>query len=54
MSQAISELSAKGAPTSRFLAVMLPLSAALMTAFGISVSKLAGESRALRETGGAA
>jgi hypothetical protein len=31
MSQAISELSAKGAPTRRFLAAMLPLSGALMT-----------------------
>jgi hypothetical protein len=52
MSQAISELSAKGAPTRRFLAAMLPLSAALMTAFGIGVSKSAGGSRALRVTGG--
>jgi hypothetical protein len=52
MSQAISELSAKGAPTRRFLAAMLPLSGALMTAFGIGVSKSAGGSRALRMTGG--
>ena len=51
-SQAVSELSAKGAPTRRFLAAMLPLSAALMTAFGIGVSKSAGASRALRVTGG--
>jgi hypothetical protein len=51
-SQAVSELSAKGAPTRRFLAAMLPLSAALMTAFGIGVSKSAGGSRALRVTGG--
>jgi hypothetical protein len=50
-SQAVSELSAKGAPTRRFLAAMLPLSAALMTAFGIGVSKSAGRSRALRVTG---
>lgn len=52
MSQAISELSAKGAPTRKFLAATLPLSAALMTAFGIGVSKSAGGSRALRVTGG--
>lgn len=52
MSQAISELSAKGAPTRRFLAAMLPLSGALMTAFGIGVSKSAGGSRALGVTGG--
>ena len=51
-SQAVSELSAKGAPTRRFLVAMLPLSAALMTAFGIGVSKSAGGSRALRVTGG--
>lgn len=52
MSQAISELSAKGAPTRRFLVAMLPLSGALMTAFGIGVSKSASGSRALRVTGG--
>ena len=52
MSQAISELSAKGAPTRRFLAAMLPVSGALMSAFGIGVSKAAGGSRALRVTGG--
>lgn len=52
MSQVISELSAKGAPTRKFLAATLPLSAALMTAFGIGVSKSAGGSRALRVTGG--
>jgi hypothetical protein len=52
MSQAISELSAKGAPTRKFLAATLPLSAALMTACGIGVSKAASGSRALRVTGG--
>jgi hypothetical protein len=51
MSQAISELSAKGAPTRKFLTATLPLSAALMTAFGIGVSKSASDSRALRVTG---
>ncbi len=52
VSQAVSELSAKGAPTRRFLAATLPLSASLITGFGIGVSKSAGGSRALRVTGG--
>lgn len=52
MSQAISELSAKGAPTRKFLAATVPLSAAMMTAFGMGVAESAGGSRALRVTGG--
>lgn len=52
MSQAISELSAKGAPTRRLLAATLPLSTALMTVFGVGVSKSAGGNRGLRVTGG--
>ena len=52
MSQAISELSAKDAPTRKILAETLPFCAALMAAFGIGVSKVAGSGRALRMTGG--
>lgn len=51
MSQAISELSATGAPTRPFLTVMLPAFSVLMIAFGIGVWKAATRSRALRVTG---
>ncbi len=52
MSQAVSELSARGAPTRKFLVAMLPVPTALMTAFGIGVAESAGGNRALRVTGG--
>lgn len=52
MSQAVSELSATGAPTKTFLAATIPLSTALMIAFGIGVWRSAGGMRALRVTGG--
>jgi hypothetical protein len=51
MSQAVSELSATGAPTSTFLTVLVPISTALMLAFGIGVWKAAHGKRALRVTG---
>jgi hypothetical protein len=52
MSQAISELSATAAPTQALLAWMIPVSMALMIAFGLGVYASAGERRALRATGG--
>ena len=52
MSQAVSELSATGAPTRSFLTAMLPLFTALMIAFGIGVWRSARGRRALRVTGG--
>ena len=52
MSQAISELSATGAPTKGFLRAMLPIWTALMIAFGIGVWKSANRMRTLRVTGG--
>lgn len=51
-SQAISELSARGAATRRLLTATSPLPGALMTAFGIGVSKSASGRRPLRLTGG--
>jgi hypothetical protein len=52
MSQAVSELSATGAPDRTFLNAMLPIWTALMIAFGIGVCLAARGSRALRVTGG--
>lgn len=52
MSQAVSELSAKGAPTRKLLLATLPISTALLTAFGIGVSRSASGNRPLRVTGG--
>ena len=52
MSQAVSELSAKGSPAKPFLTATLPLSSALMVAFGIGVMKSANGRSALRMTGG--
>jgi hypothetical protein len=52
MSQAVSELSASGAPTRPFLTAMLPIFSALMIAFGIGVWQSADGDRALRVTGG--
>lgn len=51
-SQAISELSAAGAPTQPMLAALLPIFSALLIAFGIGVRRSAGSARALRITGG--
>ena len=52
MSQAISELSATGAPTKPLLTVMSPVFSGLMIAFGIGVWKAARGKRALRVAGG--
>lgn len=49
--QAVSELSATGAPTRRFLVAMLPVFTGLTTAYGIGVWNVAGGRRALRATG---
>lgn len=51
MSQAVSELSAIGAPTKPFLTATIPLCLALLAAFGIGVWRSAGGSRALRVAG---
>jgi hypothetical protein len=51
-SQAVSELSATGAPTRTFLMVMLPVWTALMVAFGVGVVRSAAGARPLRSTGG--
>jgi hypothetical protein len=51
LDQAVSELSAVGAPTRVFLMLMLPVFSALMVAFGIGVWRSAYGSRALRVTG---
>lgn len=48
--QAVSELSATGAPTRRFLVRMLPAFTGLTAAYGIGVWKAAGRRRALRAT----
>ncbi len=48
--QAVSELSAAGAPTRRFLVRMLPVFTGLTVAYGIGVWKAAGRRRALRAT----
>lgn len=50
-SQAVSELSAIGSPARPFLTATVPLSAALMIAFGIGVSKSAEGKGALRVAG---
>jgi hypothetical protein len=52
MDQAISELSATGAPTRIFLVAMLAIWTVLMIAFGIGVRASARGKRALRVTGG--
>lgn len=49
--QAVSELSATGAPTRRFLVRTLPVFTGLTVAFGIGVWNAAGRRRALRATG---
>lgn len=49
--QAVSELSATGAPTRRFLVMMLPAFTGLTLAYGVGVWKAAGQRRALRATG---
>lgn len=48
--QAISELSALGAPSRTFLVAMLPVYTALMLGFGAGVWASAGDNRALRRT----
>lgn len=52
MEQAISELSATGAPMRRFLVAMLPVFTALTVGFGLGVRYAAEGRRALRMTGG--
>ncbi|HET8561553.1 MAG TPA: DUF998 domain-containing protein [Marmoricola sp.] len=51
--QAVSELSARGAPTRRLLTTLLPPFTALGTGFGLGVWSVAGGRPALRATGGA-
>jgi hypothetical protein len=51
MSQAISELSATGAPTRAFLTATLPIFAALLVAFGLGVRMAAHGKRTLHVTG---
>lgn len=51
LDQAVSELSATGAPTTAFLTAILPISTTLLMAFGIGVWKSAHGKRALRVTG---
>ena len=50
--QAISELSAMGAPTRPFFAVLVPIWSALLIAFGIGVRRTANANRPLRVSGG--
>jgi Protein of unknown function (DUF998) len=52
MSQAVSELSASGAPTQSFLAATVPIFTVLLAAFGIAVWRAARGRRALRLAGG--
>ena len=52
MTQAISELSATGAPTKTFLSVTAPIFSGLMLAFGVGVWKAARGRRSLRVAGG--
>jgi hypothetical protein len=52
LSQALSELSALGAPTRVFVTAMLPVWAALLVAFGVGVWMSARDRRALHVTGG--
>jgi hypothetical protein len=49
--QAVSELSATGAPPRRFLVSVLPVFTGLTVAYGIGVWNVAGRRRALRATG---
>lgn len=49
--QAVSELSATGAPTRPFLVAMLPVFTGLTAAYGVGVWRAAGNRRALRATG---
>jgi hypothetical protein len=49
--QAVSELSATGAPTRPFLVAMLPVFTGLTAAYGVGVWHAAGNRRALRATG---
>jgi hypothetical protein len=49
--QVVSELSATGAPTRRFLVMMLPAFTGLTVAYGAGVWKAAGQRPALRATG---
>ncbi len=51
LDQAVSELSATGAPTRRFLVWMLPVFTGLTAAYGMGVWNAAGQRRALRATG---
>ena len=51
MSRAVSELSARGAPSTWFLTAMLPLHMSLLGGFGIGVWRSAGAHRALRVAG---
>lgn len=51
MSQAVSELSAAGAPAKAFLTAFSPIWTLLWIAFGIGVRRAAGGRRALRVTG---
>lgn len=51
VTQAVSELSATGAPTRMFLLATLPICSALMIAFGIGVLRAARGRRALRVAG---
>jgi hypothetical protein len=52
LSQAVSELSASGAPTKGLLTATVPVFTVAMIAFGIGVWRAAGARRALRVTGG--
>ncbi len=52
ISQAVSELSAKGSPARPLLVATVPFTSALMVAFGIGVWRAADGERALRMTGG--
>ncbi|HET8604457.1 MAG TPA: DUF998 domain-containing protein [Marmoricola sp.] len=50
--QAVSELSARGAPTRRLLVALMPVFTALSLAYGVGVWQSAGSRRALRATSG--
>jgi hypothetical protein len=52
LSQAVSELSATGAPTKAFLTAMFPVFVGLMLAFGVGVWRAARGRRSLAVTGG--
>lgn len=51
LSQAVSELSAIGAPSRAFLVAMVPVWTGLLAAFGLGVRRAAGDRKALRVTG---